>query len=82
MMKSVSLMVLAVLLAGCDEASTMKRDASVTALFPDKLTSPLGSVVSNEKRTDIAKVLAERDVCQSRESESYKQSNWLIVSNK
>lgn len=79
-MKSAAL-ILVVLLAGCDEASP-KAGASVTAIFPDTLTSPLANVVSNEKKTDIAKVLAERDVCRSGESEGYKQSNWLIVSNR
>jgi hypothetical protein len=81
-MKAALLITAVLLLAGCDDASTKKPDASIAALFPDKLTSPLGGAVGGDREADIAKVLAERDICQSRESESYKQSNWLIVSNR
>jgi hypothetical protein len=80
MMKTAVLILLAVCLAGCDEASSRKADASIGTLFPDKLTTPLAHVVSGERTVNIAKTLAEKDVCASKATQ-HMQSNWLIVSN-
>jgi hypothetical protein len=80
MMKTATFMLLAVCLAGCDEASSMKADASIGTLFPYKLTTPLAHVVSGERTVDVAKTLAEKDVCRSKAAK-YMQSNWLILSN-
>jgi hypothetical protein len=68
------------MLAGCEDASMKQDDASIPHLFPDQLTSPLAHVVREDKRADIANILAEREVCRS-EASKHRQTHWLIVSN-
>ncbi|ROH87014.1 hypothetical protein ED236_04800 [Pseudomethylobacillus aquaticus] len=75
---------LSTLLLGACDAEQPKPPTPETAgisLFPDQLTSPLAGIINVDRNRNIAKVLAERDVCQSEKSAQYRQSNWLVVSN-
>ncbi|WP_137719703.1 hypothetical protein [Methylobacillus flagellatus] len=83
MMRFATLMLSIVLLGACDAEQPIPPtpETANISLFPDQLTSPLAGIVNVDRSRNIAKVLAERDVCQSEKSAQYRQTNWLVVSN-
>lgn len=82
-MRFATLMLSTALLGACDAEQPIAPtpETAGISLFPDQLTSPLAGIINVDRNRNIAKVLAERDVCQSEKSTQYRQTNWLVVSN-